>query len=216
MLKIKVKASQITNLTDARYFAAKEVEWLSFNFTEGSENYIDPMKAQAMFEWVEGPHIVGEFDGLSAADINFYTEGYQLSHIQVGTQTGAEAIFELTASSIIKEIRVETVTNADILRGQMRPLTAMVEAFQLNFEKNGLDFLSLKNENAAISLSDLKALCQEFKIILAIDFQTIMLDELLSLNPYGLSVTGGEEEKVGVKSFDELDDILEKLELEEV
>ena len=216
MLKIKVKASQITNLTDARYFAAKEVAWLSFNFTEGSENYIDPMRARAMFEWVEGPHIVGEFDGLSAADINFYTEGYQLSHIQVGTQTGAEAIFELTASSIIKEIRVETVTNADILRGQMRPLTAMVEAFQLNFEKNGLDFLSLKNENAAISLSDLKALCQEFKIILAIDFQTIMLDELLSLNPYGLSVTGGEEEKVGVKSFDELDDILEKLELEEV
>ena len=64
MLKIKVKASQITNLTDARYFAAKEVEWLSFDFTEGSSTYIDPMKARAMFDWVEGPCIVGEFQNL--------------------------------------------------------------------------------------------------------------------------------------------------------
>ncbi len=216
MLKIKVKASQITNLTDARYFAAKEVEWLSFNFTEGSENYIDPMRARVMFEWVHGPHIVGELDGLSASDINFYTEGYQLNHIQVGAHTPAEIIFDLKAPSIIKEIIVETTTNADILRNQMRPLAATVEAFQLNFEKKGLDFLSLKNAHAIITLSDLKALCDEFKIILAIDFQAIMLDELLSLNPYGLSLTGGEEEKVGVKSFDELDKILEKLEVEEV
>ncbi len=215
MLKIKVKASQITNLTDARYFAAKEVEWLSFNFTEGSENYIDPMKARAMFEWVHGPHIVAEFDGLSAADINFYTEGYQLSHIQVGMNTTAETVFALKAPSIIKEINVGTAANLEILRGLMQPFASTVEAFQLNFEKNGLDFLSLKNSDALISIEDVKALCNEFKIILAIDFQTIMLDELLRLNIYGLSLQGGEEEKVGVKSFDELDDILEKLEVEE-
>lgn len=215
MLKIKVKASQITNLTDARYFAAKEVEWLSFNFTEGSENYIDPMKAKAMFEWVHGPHIVAEFDGFSATDINFYTEGYQLSHIQVGMNTTAAEVFELKAPSIIKEINVEAASNADILRVLMRPFATSVEAFQLNFEKNGLDFLSLKNPNSLISVNDLKALCSEFKIILAIDFQTIMLEELLSMNLYGLSLQGGEEEKVGVKSFDQLDDILEKLEIEE-
>lgn len=215
MLKIKVKASQITNLTDARYFAAKEVEWLSFNFTEGSENYIDPMKAKAMFEWVHGPHIVAEFNGFSAADINFYTEGYQLSHIQVGMNMTIDEVFELKAPSIIKEINVAATSNAEILRGLMRPFAASVEAFQLNFEKNGLGFLSLKNPSSLITVADLKALCNEFKIILVIDFQTIMLEEVLSLNLYGLSLQGGEEEKVGVKSFDELDDILEKLEVEE-
>ncbi len=215
MLKIKVKASQITNLTDARYFAAKEVEWLSFNFAEGSENYIDPMKARAMFEWVHGPHIVAEFDGFSATDINFYTEGYQLSHIQVGMQTSVEDVFTLKAPSIIKEITIEASTNLDILRGLMRPFTASVEAFLLNFERNGLGFSSLKNPNSMIKVEDLKTLCDEFNIILAIDFQTIMLEELLNLNLYGLSLQGGEEEKVGVKSFDQLDEILEKLEVEE-
>jgi len=50
MLKIKVKASQITNLTDARYFAAWEVEWLGFNFDEGSAHYIPPVEMKAIKE----------------------------------------------------------------------------------------------------------------------------------------------------------------------
>ncbi len=212
MLKIKVKASQITNLTDARYFAAKEVEWLSFNFTEGSENYIEPIRARAMFEWVEGPRIVGEFDGMTAGEINFYTEGYQLSHIQVGNNVKTEDVFDLKAESIIKEIVVEAASTADILRGQMRPLATTVEAFQLNFEQ---PFSMLRNTDSALTLSNLKTLCSEFKIILSIDFQSYMLDELLDLNFYGLSLQGGEEEKVGLKSFDELDEILENLEAEE-
>jgi phosphoribosylanthranilate isomerase len=215
MLKIKVKASQITNLTDARYFAAKEVAWLSFNFTEGSENYIEPIRARAMFEWVEGPHIVGEFDGLTAAEINFYTEGYQLSHIQVGTNVKTADIFDLKAEFIIKEIAVETSFDAEILRGLMRPLATTVEAFQLNFERHGLSFSSLKTKDSKLSLGDLKMLCDEFKIILVIDFQADALEEILQLNLYGLSLQGGEEEKVGLKSFDELDAILEQLEVEE-
>jgi phosphoribosylanthranilate isomerase len=215
MLKIKVKASQITNLTDARYFSAKEVEWLSFNFSEGTENYIDPMRAKAMFEWVHGPHIVGEFDGLTADDINFYTEGYQLQHIQVGESITAETVFNLNAVSIIKEIVVEPLASLEILRGCLRPFAASVEAFQLNFEKFGLSFLSLKNGNSALTFADLKALCDEFKIILAIDFQLVELDNVLRLNPYGLNVRGGDEEKVGIKSFDEVDDIFDKLEIEE-
>ena len=215
MLKIKVKASQITNLTDARYFAAKEVQWLTFNFTEGGNNYIDPMKARAMFEWVEGPRIVGEFDGLTADEINFYTEGYQLAHIQVGNATMVEAVFDLKATSIIKEIVVDASMNAKILRGVMRPFAALVEAFQLDFETHQLDFLSLKNGDFSLNLEDLKSLCAEFKVILAIDFQSINLDELLNLNLYGLNLRGGDEEKVGIKSFDELDDILDELEIEE-
>jgi phosphoribosylanthranilate isomerase len=215
MLKIKVKASQITNLTDARYFAAKEVAWLSFNFTEGSKNYIEPIRARAMFEWVEGPRLVGEFDGMTAAEINFYTEGYGLKDIQIGERVKTEDVFSLTAQSIIKEIVVEKTTTADILRGLMQPLATMVEAFELNFEKNGLDYLSLKIKDSILSFEDLQTLCVEFNIILAIDFQVDMLEDILNLNPYGLSLQGGEEEKIGLKSFDELDEILDVLEVDE-
>ena len=41
---------------------------------------------------------------------------------------------------MIKEIIVETFMNRDILRGMLQPFAASVEAFQLNFEKNGIIF----------------------------------------------------------------------------
>ncbi len=210
MLKLKIKASQITNLTDARYFAAKEVEWLSFNFAEKTDNYIEPMRARAMFDWVEVPHIVGEFDGFDAAAVNFYAENWGLKAVQIGGQT---EVFDVKSPHILKEIIVESHTTAEILRGLLLPLKNMVAAFQLNFEANNLSFSDIKNNKCALDLADLSSLCAVFNIILSIDFQLVELDDILNLKPYGLSLKGGEEERVGVKSFDELDEIFDRLEI---
>ena len=212
MLTIKIKASDITNLTDARYFAAKDVEWLSFNFMEGAASYIEPMKARAIFEWVEGPIIVGEFGHMTADEINFYTEGWGLKAVQVGYDTTAETIAAIKNGTIIKDFQIEVFTNTDYLRGEMSNLATLVEAFQLSFDKNGIAWSDLKSPQSMITVDDLRILCTEFKIILSIDFDLQDLDEILSLNVYGLNLRGGEEERVGVKSFDELDEVLDILE----
>ena len=138
-----------------------------------------------------------------------------MQHIQVGTHTKAADVFNLKAATVIKEIVVESAMTLDILRVMMRPFSMTVEAFQLNFEKSGLDFLSLKKADSFLTFEDLKILCGEFNIILAIDFQANSLNELLDLSLYGLNLRGGEEEKVGIKSFDELDRIFDALELDE-
>ena len=213
MLKIKVKASQITNLTDARYFAAKEVEWLSFDFTEGSSAYIDPMKARAMFDWVEGPCIVGEFQNLTAAEIGFYTEGWGLKAVQLGFLTPISEVSLIKNVPIIQEINVEHFTNPVFLRQELTPLAPFVQAFQLNFDKSNISWEDLKNPSSMITVEDLKELCQDFKIILSIDFQLDTLEEIMDVNPFGLNLKGGDEERVGVKSFDELDEILDALEV---
>ena len=213
MLKIKVKASDITNLTDARYFAAKEVEWLSFNFTEGVVGYIQPMKARAIFEWVEGVKIVGEFNNMTGDEINFYTEGWSLQTVQVGHFTPVDEVMKIKNVPIIKEIVIEEFTKPDFLRKELLPFIPFVEAFQLSFDKNNISWETLKNPNAMITVEDLKEICEAFKIILSIDFQKDTLDEILKLNLYGLNLKGGEEERVGVKSFDELDEILDALEV---
>ncbi|MEM9991757.1 MAG: hypothetical protein AAF738_08335, partial [Bacteroidota bacterium] len=67
---------------------------------------------------------------------------------------------------------------------------------------------------ASLHLEELKSICQAFPIILSIPFQPehlIHMDQYLDYQ--GLNVQGGEEEKVGFKSFDDLDMILEQLEL---
>ena len=45
-----LKATAVMNLTDARYFAAKEVDYLGFNLEEGTEGYLDPMYMKAIRE----------------------------------------------------------------------------------------------------------------------------------------------------------------------
>ena len=213
MLKIKIKASDITSLTDARYFAAKEVEWLCFNFTEGVASYIEPMKARTMIAWVEGVKIVGEFEQASADEINFYTEGWGLGLVQLGFLTPIETVQNVKNVAIIKEFIVEEFTNPDFLKKELAVFAPYVAAFQLSFDKGGVSWDDLKSPSAMLTLDDLREIANEFNIILSINLELDTLDEVLEMNFYGLDIKGGEEERVGVKSFDELDEILEALEV---
>jgi phosphoribosylanthranilate isomerase len=214
MLKININAHNITNLSDARYFAAKEVKWVSFNFMEHSPRYIEPMKANAMMEWIEGPMIIGEFDGLEADALRFYTEGWHLDMIQVGPMTHLDTIKGIKNIPIIKAYMIEEFTNPSYLAYDMAQYSPFVEAFSLDFNTYNIDFDSLFSDISMISLADLKDLCAQYKIILNIDFQADKIDMLLDLPLYGICLSGGEEERVGVKSFDELEAIFEKIEVE--
>jgi phosphoribosylanthranilate isomerase len=211
---MKIKADNITNLTDARYFAAKEVEWLTFNFTEGSNAYIEPMKARAMFEWVAVPNIVGAFGQVTADEVHFYAQSWELSVIQVGSMTTNNEILKMEKVKIIKEFDIEVFTNPQFLRQEMTALKDKVSAFQFNFQQNGITWEDLQQPTSMLILQDLENLCKDFNIILKIDFQPFMLKDILLINPFGLAVEGGEEERVGVKSYDELDEIFDELEIE--
>ena len=160
MLKIKIKASHIANLTDARYFAAKEVEWLSFNFTEGADSYIDPMKARAMIEWVTVPNIIGEFEHLSADEINFYTEGWGLQAVQVGALTPISTVKAIKNIAVIKEIVIDKETELDLLYAELVAFSPYVQAFQLNFDTNNISWADITKASTIITVEDLVSICE--------------------------------------------------------
>ncbi len=215
MLKTKVKASSVTNLTDARYFAAWEVEWLGFSFDHGSENHIPMEMMKAISEWVDGVKIVGEFALQSADEMRSAIDLLKLDGIQVGTLTELETLLELQSPvPVIKEIIIDAESTPDQLRETLEAFQPQVEAFLLNFDKNGITWESLRNGNP-FSVASLQAIAQDFPLILSIDMPVNSLIEVMNLIPlYGLSFTGGEEEKVGFKSYDELDEIFEMLEVQ--
>jgi phosphoribosylanthranilate isomerase len=63
------------------------------------------------------------------------------------------------------------------------------------------------------SIELLQRACQQYPIFLSLKFTAPQLNGIISaLAPAGISLKGGEEEKVGIKSFDELDEIFEELE----
>ena len=214
MLKVKVKASQITNLTDARYFAAWEVEWLGFNFDQGSAHYILPQNMKAIKEWVEGVKVVGEFSFATAEDINEAVELLELHAVQVGMFTEVSVLEKITEAPVIKEVVISPEVDEVSLENHLEQCASHVEYFLLSFEKSGTTWEMLKNGESQIGNILLEKLCAKYKIILSINLSQDSLEEILAIpNLHALNVKGGEEEKVGVKSFDELDEIFEALEI---
>lgn len=214
MLKTKVKASSITNLTDARYFAAWEAEWLGFDFDAGSETHIPVQNMIAIKEWVDGVKIVGEFGATqTAADITAAIELVGLDVVQLDMLTDIATAMELNGVSIIKEFIVQNDTTEEDIAEHLSEFAACTETFLLDFSKSSLTWDALQ-QGEQITLDFLKELCQEFQIIIGLDFSGEMIDEFLeTVFPLGIHVKGGAEEKVGFKSFDELDEVFEALEI---
>ena len=107
------------------------------------------------------------------------------------------------------EVILETPGELATAGGRMEEQEPFVVAFLLNFDKNGIGWEQLDEQ----ARQQLRSLCRDYRIILSMDFDAAALEEVLeSVQPYGINVRGGAEEKVGFKSFDELDELFEGLE----
>jgi len=121
MLNRKVIATDVTNLTDARYFAARGVDYLLFNM---STLPID--KALEIKEWVEGPELLLLFSKeslqlvdeaiirLSPAGISAHSkeEVIELSHLSAHVE-----LFKWSADEItIDEFSYMSASHSDDIR----------------------------------------------------------------------------------------------------
>ena len=155
MLNRSIIATQVTNLTDARYFAARGIEYLLFDMDESSIDTILEIK-----EWVEGPKILLLCSDDSLALIDEGIIKIQPFGLSAKTPSTSAKIQHLSAHVVIftwneKEIIIED-----------------------------LNHYSVKNiEN----------------------LETIDKDA-------GLIISGGAEDAVGIKAFDDLDELLDSLE----
>jgi len=202
-----IKASQVTNLTDARYFAARGVSFIGFNLEEGTENYLDPVYMKAIKEWIEGPKITGEFGSASPAVAAEAASFFGLDAVQINAGRNLDELGNLAG--------VETILRLDGQAG-IRVITGIVEGAVPYVSHFLLDFSAPENweqilEDNASEWLDLFNQCSMF---IHADFKPEHPDWLASVfHVTGISITGGNEEKVGVKSFDELDAILDMIQL---
>ena len=200
---MRIKASAITNLTDARYFAAKEVDYLGFNLEENTDGYLDPMYMRAIREWVQGPKIVGEFDRSPAAVVREAAAFFSLDAVQV---TQLDALPDLQGLEVI--LRVPGASDPAALEELLRYAAPSVAFFLLDFAAPEAA-VALQGQHAA----SWKHLFAEFPVLLDADVPADTLLYLLdTLRPAGLALRGGAEERVGVKSFEEVDAVFEGLE----
>ncbi len=194
MLRTKVKINKVGNLTDARYFAAMGVDYLGFCCNVNTEMYCSTAKIKQIIEWVEGPQFVLEFDGWQTEeDILSLASMNMANALHFGAFSSYTSSFPLPVFKdfILENVNEVTLSNVDI------PVLRTERQFK---------YLTSTEKSAITSLVNQR------EVFLDIDFDSDDLEEMFSnWDVYGLILRGGAEEKVGLKSFDKLDDIFEIL-----
>ncbi|MBB4080892.1 phosphoribosylanthranilate isomerase [Lewinella aquimaris] len=206
MLTTPLLAHGITHLTDARYFAAWHPDYLCFPLGEGglSLDYF-----LAIREWVEGPVCVAELGG-DAGTVHtaeeLHTSG--ITHVMLDYGTDPTS-FREAGIQVLTRMPVAGYQSALDIADQLNEVSGPI---LLDFTAGGITWSDL-TDGHPFSPGMLKEMTGDRQIFLRIDLTP---DEAHAATEtvYGLALSGSSEEKVGYKSFDDLDDLLEALEEE--
>ncbi len=197
-LKTVVKVGGITNLSDARYCAGMGVGLLGFNIDPGNHDYVTPETFNEITGWISGIDLVVETNAVHLAALDNYT----FSYIQVNSRSqlfevnknGSNAIFAVDINDYSLEDLVSLGNN-----------TSDVVAYYL-FEK--------MPEKLPEAMEMIESFANQYPVLLGFNINTDNLDNILNTTIKGIAMHGSSEDKPGMKTYDELADILEDLEEE--
>jgi len=215
MLATKVLAHGITHLTDARYFAAWEVDYLAFPLGNNTTPSIDWAYFEALREWVEGPVMVADLGAIDEPESwTPHLAEHRLNHALVHHPAPADTanIFTQAGITLLLYLPIEGYHSIDDLEEALQ-VGADAGAMVLDFEQGGITLADLEAGHP-FGLPALGNLLQQYPCLLQIDLGDVAplaLKETHGL--LGYAVRGSSEEKVGYKSFDDLDVLFEGLEI---
>jgi phosphoribosylanthranilate isomerase len=197
---VKIKLGNITNLSDARFAAAAGIEYMGFCFDTNNINYIAPVKAKQIIDWTSGCFVVAEFGNQTIFEIVAITEMLNIDIVEINNNLLPTDLSEID-KPIIKKIDI-SLYNIESLTIEMAAFSNKVDVFHL--------FTS--NDTFSINEVQLKEICANYKIIWGLNTSSKTIKNITeTYQPFALNIVGGNEEKTGVKDFEELNNILEVL-----
>ncbi len=204
MYSLKIKISNITNLSDARYAAAMGIDYMGFCFDKTDANYIALSKAKEIIEWTSGNLIVAEFGLQSTIEIESICKHISADVVEVNNKLLPYELATLNLP-VIKKIDVNMFDNT-ALQKELDAYKNVCYAFHLYAS-------SLPQKYDCNSLLET---CKTVKIIWGLGYTISNTKNIInSFNPYAINTYGGHEEKTGLKDFDDINDWLDSIRLEE-
>ena len=198
-LKTKVKVGNITNLSDARYCAGMGVDMLGFAIGKADGQGVGATKFKEITDWIAGPEFILELPEGAIIDIS---EKYNVSLIELSASEISKLNLLKSGQHFIVRIdlndweqhRNDLLQNMDVIK-----YVVVTNAHRLNDH----DVKSIVVEIAS-----------DFSVLLGFEIKVQLLDEYLGWPIAGLALTGSEETSPGIKDYDHLSSILEKIEVE--
>jgi len=206
----KIKASSIDNLTDGRFFAATGVEWIGFPADYSQSKALTKVEILEIKEWLYGPRYVLETGALGEDEINELCKFTGIYNVQ-STRTVQPADLE-DVQSIIRELSINANTDWSNVESTIEKEKDFSAQFLLKLEGAHATwpFWDAEKETCA----KLQALINKVPVILEMDYdQGNVLHLIEKFQPFAISIRGSGEQEVGLKTFDEIADIFDRLEM---
>lgn len=207
-LKIFVKVSGVSNLSDARYSAGMGVNILGFSFDPADKHFVPSDQYIAITEWISGVDYAAEFNACTPEEIE-----------QQLTDHGQVDLLQVTdyhQLPLLQKLQLPIILKIDI--GDLKDIAALADI--LRDAQPHVKYFLLENEHGQNSnawLDDVLRLSDQYPILLGFGIDTeniaVIADQS---NLQGIALKGSEEIKPGYKSYDELADILEALEVDDL
>jgi len=185
-LKTKVKASNITNLSDARYCAGMGVDWLSF-----PAHLVNPVTFKEITDWITGPQFILEVNDEKVLSM---AEQYPVPTLEIPYHT-LNSIAPLTSKSFLITL---PLSKWQALKDALLVFKGRIEYVVVDLD--------------IPDWTELNDIATHFKILVNSSDRHSMV-ELLLLPIDGINVSGEDELKPGLKDFDRLSAVLEELEV---
>lgn len=187
-LVTKVKAANITNLSDARYCAGMGVDWIGFPLEQ-----VNPTVFSEITGWLSGPQWVVELGSQPWGDLAAYATPVWQCFL-----ADLDKVIELPGRIMVQlEIQDWPLATAKLLASTDRIEAIIINKFSgiIDSDKKSVELIS-----------------QHFPVLIDMNEVGYDLAEILTWNIVGIQLHGSSEERPGLKDYTELADVLEQLE----
>lgn len=116
MTKREILARSVQNLTDARYFAAWMVKYMSFDLKRDSINFIGAQNVSEIIDWLAGPLFIGDFSGHTDLEFIHRTcEELKLSGVIIDNKSLAEQLSKKMEHVFYETDKFELIQDTKII-----------------------------------------------------------------------------------------------------
>jgi phosphoribosylanthranilate isomerase len=205
--RTKVKICGLTTLEDARFASGALADYLGFIFYPDSPRYVDPAKAGAIINWLEGPKKVGVFVNQPLDDVNSIAKTTGVDLVQLHGNESPEYC-GLVEKPVIKVFHITKNKSAGELKAEIEPYMNVTEYFLFDTKTDGLWGGTGKTFDWNI-LNDIK---EEKPFFLSGGLNLNNVGYAIKMvQPTAVDLSSGLEESPGLKDFDKVEQFFEKM-----
>jgi len=203
--RTKVKICGLTTLEDARFAAGALADYLGFIFYPDSPRYVDPAKAGAIINWIEGPQKVGVFVNQPLDDVNSIAKQTGIDLVQLHGNESPEYC-DLIDQPVIKVFHITEDKTADDLKEELDPYLSVADHFLFDTKADGL----WGGTGKVFDWNILNELKEDKPFFLSGGLNPKNVKQAIeTVQPTAVDLSSGLENSPGLKDFDKVEDFFE-------